>query len=75
MFYFSYNLGKGPAVIVSKQRSLMNKWNMLRVHRDGIQGYLELNGERVSGKAKEGLTQLNLDQNMFLGGVPNTPSK
>ena len=53
----------------------MNEWNKLRVHRNGIAGYIELNGQRVSGQSKEGLTQLNLNRNMYLGGVKDAPER
>ena len=47
----------------------MNQWNQLRAHRDGINGYIELDGVRVSGASPTGLSHLNLDTDMYLGGV------
>ena len=65
----SYNLGKGPVEIVSSQSVTLNAWNQLRVNRDGINGYIELNGRRVSGSSLSGLSQLDINRDMFLGGI------
>ena len=46
----------------------MNQWNQLQVHRESINGYLRLNGQRVTGSSALGATQLNLDTDMYLGG-------
>ena len=68
-FYrFSYDLGKGPAKIVSDLQVEMNQWNQLQVHREGVNGYLVLNGRRVTGSSALGASQLNLDTDMYLGG-------
>ena len=67
--YFSYNLGKGAVVIVNDQRVRINQWNKLRAYRNGINGYLEVNGVRVNGSSKPGASQLNLDMEMYLGGA------
>lgn len=65
---FSYDLGKGPARIVSSLQVKMNQWNQLQVYRKGIDGYLVLNGLRVNGLSASGASQLNLDTDMYLGG-------
>jgi len=65
---FSYDLGKGPAKIVSDLQVEMNQWNQLQVHREGVNGYLVLNGRRVTGSSATGASQLNLDTDMYLGG-------
>lgn len=46
----------------------MNQWNQLQVYREGINGYLVLNGRRVTGNSASGASQLNLDTDMYLGG-------
>ena len=46
----------------------MNQWNQLQIYRNGINGYLVLNGQRVSGFSASGASQLNLDTDMYLGG-------
>ena len=46
----------------------MNQWNQLQVHREGVNGYLVLNGRRVTGSSALGASQLNLDTDMYLGG-------
>ena len=65
---FSYDLGKGPARIVSDRQVRINQWNRLQVYRNGISGYIVLNGVRVNGASPPGLSQLNLDTDMYLGG-------
>ena len=68
-FYrFSYDLGKGPVRIISGLQVEMNQWNQLQVYRNGINGYLVLNGRRLTGSSALGASQLNLDTNMYLGG-------
>ena len=65
----SYNLGKGPAVIVSRKVVNLNAWNQLRVYRKGMNGYLVLNRERVDGTSPPGLSQLDIRLKMYLGGI------
>ena len=67
--YVSYNLGGGAVLIVNDQRVRINQWNKLRAYRNGINGYLEVNGVRVNGSSKPGASQLNLDMEMYLGGT------
>ena len=67
--YFSYNLGKGAVLIENDQLVRINQWNKLRAYRNGINGYLEVNGVRVNGSSKPGASQLNLDMEMYLGGT------
>ena len=67
--YFSYNLGSGTVLIVNEQRVRINEWNKLRAYRNGINGYLDVNGVRVNGSSKPGFSQLNLDMEMYLGGT------
>lgn len=66
---FSYDLGKGPVEIISNQFVRLNDWNQLRVYRKDNNGYLELNGVRVNGASPLGLSQLDIDRKMFLGGI------
>jgi len=72
---FSYDLGKGPAIIVNDQRIRINEWNRLRAYRNGIAGYLEVNGVRVDGSSPTGLSHLNLDRDMYLGGVKDIAAR
>ena len=67
--FFSYNLGSGAVLIENNQRVRINQWNKLRAYRNGINGYLEVNGVRVNGSSKPGASQLNLDMEMYLGGA------
>ncbi|XP_074626949.1 pikachurin-like [Acropora palmata] len=72
---FGYDLGKGSATIKSNVRIKINEWNNIRAYRKGINGYLEVNGKRVVGSSPAGLSQLNLDDYMYLGGVQSVPAK
>ena len=67
--YLSYNLGRGAVHIVNDQQVRMTEWNKLRAYRNGINGYLEVNGVRVNGSSKPGASQLNLDRKLYLGGT------
>ena len=73
--FVSFNLGKGPAVIVSKQRVNMQQWNTVRAYRNGTNGLLVLNGVEVRGQAPSGLLNLNLDLNMYIGGMNNPTTR
>lgn len=72
---FGYDLGKGSAIIKSNVRIKINEWNNIRAYRKGINGYLEVNGKRVVGASPSGLSQLNLDDYMYLGGVQSVSAK
>ena len=67
--FYSYNLGRGAVLIENNQRVRIKQWNKLRAYRNGINGYLEVNGVRVNGSSKPGASQLNLDMEMYLGGT------
>ena len=58
-------------MIVSKQRVNMQQWNTVRAYRNGTNGLLVLNGVEVRGQAPSGLLNLNLDLNMYIGGMNN----
>ncbi|KAK3721599.1 hypothetical protein QZH41_000136 [Actinostola sp. cb2023] len=66
---FSYDLGKGSVVIQSSQQINLNNWNQLTVTRIGPAGTVNLNGAAVSGSAPKGLSNLNIDLGLYLGGV------
>ncbi|XP_037796396.1 agrin-like [Penaeus monodon] len=69
---FSYNLGSGLATLVSPERVALNTWHMVRVRRKKRRGILQLNrGKKVRGKSGPRLTELNLNQPLFLGGLEN----
>ena len=62
-------------MIVSKQRVNMQQWNTVRAYRDGTNGLLVLNGVEVRGQAPSGLLNLNLDLNMYIGGMNNPTTR
>ena len=60
---------------MNDQRIRINEWNRLRAYRNGIAGYLEVNGVRVDGSSPAGLSHLNLDRDMYLGGVKDIAAR
>lgn len=69
MFLNSYDLGKGSVQIQSKVKVNLNSWNNLIITRNGEAGTISLNGVSVTGSAPKGLTGLNVDQGLYLGGI------
>lgn len=54
----------------SPERVALNTWHMVRVRRKKRRGILQLNrGKKVRGKSGPRLTELNLNQPLFLGGL------
>ncbi|XP_072888416.1 agrin isoform X6 [Hemitrygon akajei] len=73
---FKYDLGKGPAVIRSKERIPLNEWNVVTVERNGRKGLMQINkGESISGESpksrKAPHTGLNLKEALYVGGAPD----
>ncbi|XP_071840529.1 agrin-like isoform X4 [Apostichopus japonicus] len=77
---FRYDLGSGIAELRSLQEVNLNEWLSIVAVRDGRDGSLEIEGlELIEGTSKmpvesqdpEGeMAQLNINQNFFVGGVP-----
>nr|XP_023685478.1 agrin-like isoform X3 [Paramormyrops kingsleyae] len=73
---FRYDLGKGPAIIRSKEKIQMNVWNTVNLERANRKGELTVNGkDRVRGEAPKSRkyqhAALNLKESFFVGGVPD----
>lgn len=69
---FKYDLGKGPAVIRSKERIILNVWNVVTVERNGRKGLMKINkGESLSGESPAPHTALNLKEALYVGGAPD----
>ncbi|XP_010003562.1 PREDICTED: agrin [Chaetura pelagica] len=66
-----FNTGSGTGVITSKVRVEPGKWHQLVVNRNRRSGVLAVDGEpHVSGESPPGTDGLNLDTDLFIGGVP-----
>uniref|UniRef100_A0A672LRZ6 Agrin n=1 Tax=Sinocyclocheilus grahami TaxID=75366 RepID=A0A672LRZ6_SINGR len=73
---FRYDLGKGPAVIRSKEKIKLNEWNTVNLERASRKGEISINGkDPVRGEApksrKNQHTDLNLKESLFVGGAPD----
>ncbi|XP_056589728.1 agrin isoform X3 [Triplophysa dalaica] len=73
---FRYDLGKGPAVIRSKEKIKLNEWNTVNLERASRKGEITINGkDPVKGespKSRKGQhTDLNLKESLFVGGAPD----
>ncbi|XP_076874473.1 agrin [Brachyhypopomus gauderio] len=73
---FRYDLGKGPAVIRSKEKLKLNVWNTVNLERANRKGELNVNGRDPSrGESpksrKNQHTDLNLKESLFVGGAPD----
>ncbi|XP_053339274.1 agrin [Clarias gariepinus] len=69
---FRYDLGKGPAVIRSKQKLKLNVWNTVNLERANRKGEITINGkDPVRGESPNQHTDLNLKESLYVGGVPD----
>ncbi|XP_074916320.1 agrin isoform X8 [Chelonoidis abingdonii] len=66
-----FNTGSGTGVITSKVPVEPGKWHQLVVNRNRRNGMLSVDGEpHVNGESPSGTDGLNLDTDLFIGGVP-----
>ncbi|XP_053542529.1 agrin isoform X2 [Ictalurus punctatus] len=69
---FRYDLGKGPAVIRSKEKLKLNVWNTVNLERANRKGEITINGkDPVRGEAPNQHTDLNLKESLYVGGAPD----
>ncbi|KAJ8265022.1 hypothetical protein COCON_G00141210 [Conger conger] len=69
---FRYDLGKGPAVIRSKDKIQMNVWNTVNLERANRKGEISVNNrDQVRGESPNQHTALNLKESLFVGGAPD----
>ncbi|XP_042199559.1 agrin isoform X3 [Callorhinchus milii] len=69
---FKYDLGKGPAVIRSKEPIKLNTWTIVTVERSGRKGSMSINkGEPIIGESPVPHTALNLKEPLYVGGAPD----
>jgi len=72
---FRFNLGFEPAIIRSQQPLRRFEWHTVILSRDEKVGNLTVDSKPpVTGTSKGGSTGLNLNQNLFVGGVPDFSS-
>ncbi|XP_076133453.1 agrin [Alosa pseudoharengus] len=69
---FRYDLGKGPAVIRSKEKLKLNVWNTVNLERANRKGEININGkDPVKGESPNQHTDLNLKDSLYVGGAPD----
>ncbi|GFY62708.1 hypothetical protein TNIN_474271, partial [Trichonephila inaurata madagascariensis] len=69
--HFTYNLGSGTATIASLQPIRIGAWHSVKISRIKNRGMLQVDdGEIVRGESKGTLSELNLGQPLYIGGVP-----
>uniref|UniRef100_A0A287D8F4 Agrin n=1 Tax=Ictidomys tridecemlineatus TaxID=43179 RepID=A0A287D8F4_ICTTR len=71
---FRYDLGKGAAVIRSKEPIALGSWIRVSVERNGRKGALRVgDGPRVLGESPVSVphTMLNLKEPLYIGGAPD----
>ncbi|XP_075405699.1 agrin [Tenrec ecaudatus] len=69
---FRYDLGKGAAVIRSKEPVALGTWTRVSLERSGRKGALRVgDGPRVLGESPVPHTVLNLKELLYIGGAPD----
>ncbi|XP_069466169.1 agrin isoform X1 [Ambystoma mexicanum] len=69
---YRYDLGKGAAVIKSKERIPLNVWISVSLERSGRKGLMKINsGQQVTGESPLPHTALNLKEPLYVGGAPD----
>ncbi|XP_078373536.1 basement membrane-specific heparan sulfate proteoglycan core protein-like [Oculina patagonica] len=72
---FRFNLGFEPAIIRSQQPLRLYEWHTVILSRDEKEGNLTVdNKPPVTGISKGGSTGLNLNRQLYVGGVPDFSS-
>ncbi|XP_017779043.1 PREDICTED: laminin subunit alpha isoform X2 [Nicrophorus vespilloides] len=68
--HYTFNIGTGPAKIVSKVKWNDNVWHEVMISREGLNGKLVIDNEHVvEGKAPGHATKMELFPPYYLGGV------
>lgn len=69
---FRYDLGKGAAIIRSKEPIALGTWVRVFLERNGRKGALQVgDGPRVLGESPVPHTMLNLKEPLYVGGAPD----
>ncbi|KAJ7306392.1 hypothetical protein JRQ81_009738 [Phrynocephalus forsythii] len=69
---YRYDLGKGAAVIRSKEVIPLNTWTSVSLERSARKGAMRINhGERIMGESPLPHTSLNLKEPLYVGGAPD----
>lgn len=72
---FQYNLGTGSVSIESTSQLVLGEWNTIEAARSGPNGQLKVNSAvPVSSSSPGSSTQLQLGDNLYIGGFDNYSS-
>ena len=67
---FQFDLGSGPAFIISETKIQTGQWTTVTAWRDGLNGYLKISGQKKikKGRSLGRFNGLNLNGELFIGG-------
>ncbi|XP_022699692.1 pikachurin-like isoform X1 [Varroa jacobsoni] len=69
---FRFDLGNGAAIVRSDEAVTVDKWHTISISRTGQLGILRVDKHPyIVGFAPGAFTQLSLDLNLYIGGVPS----
>uniref|UniRef100_A0A3P8V635 Agrin n=1 Tax=Cynoglossus semilaevis TaxID=244447 RepID=A0A3P8V635_CYNSE len=69
---FRYDLGKGPAIIRSREPLQLHVWNTINLERSNRKGEIMVNKkDPVQGEAPNLHVDLNLKESLYVGGAPD----
>lgn len=70
---FHYNLGGGPAIIVSNTNLTVEQWHSIEARRNGRSGTLIVNNQMpITGESPRGYNSLQLSGDLLIGGLIDT---
>lgn len=68
---FRFNTGSGTGIVVSSVAVKQGRWHQLVVTRNRRNAMLSVDSEpHIEGQSPRGTDGLNLDTDLFIGGVP-----
>ncbi|XP_055335566.1 basement membrane-specific heparan sulfate proteoglycan core protein-like [Paramacrobiotus metropolitanus] len=73
---FGFELGSGPARIVSRERMNDNQWHRISIKRSEKRGTLSIDNDAViiQGEARGNMKRLDTTGNLFIGGLTDIPT-
>ena len=70
-----YDLGQGPAKIVSRSSLVLHEWHTIQIMRNRTYGELRVNNEeQVTGQSPGSFTGLQVSSNLYLGASQRPPN-
>ncbi|XP_004848654.2 pikachurin isoform X1 [Heterocephalus glaber] len=70
---FRFNCGTGVAIILSGMKIKLGAWHTVVLHRDGVNGLLQLDSDTpVTGQSQGQYSKITFRTPLYLGGAPST---